>query len=71
MASAPTDRIPLSTIILPVLGVAAWLIIGKVGLAWLAIVIAAVLLGNVVSAVRHAEVVALRVGEPFGDFPKC
>jgi Ca2+:H+ antiporter len=66
MASAPTDRIPLSTIILPVLGVAAWLIIGKVGLAWLAIVIAAVLLGNVVSAVRHAEVVALRVGEPFG-----
>ncbi|HET6307068.1 MAG TPA: hypothetical protein VFG12_07775 [Rhodopila sp.] len=48
------------------LGIAAWLIIGKVGLTWLAIVIAAVLVGNVVAAVHHAEVVALRVGEPFG-----
>jgi Ca2+:H+ antiporter len=66
MAGAPTDRIPLHTIILPVLGVAAWLIVGKVGVELLAIVIAALLLGNVVSAVHHAEVVALRVGEPFG-----
>jgi Ca2+:H+ antiporter len=66
MADAQINRIPLSTIILPVLGVAAPLILGKVGLGLLAIVIAAVLLGNVISAVRHAEVVALRVGEPFG-----
>jgi Ca2+:H+ antiporter len=29
-------------------------------------VLAAVLLGNVTAAVHHAEVVALRVGEPFG-----
>jgi Ca2+:H+ antiporter len=29
-------------------------------------VLAAVLLGNVVAAVHHAEVVALRVGEPYG-----
>src|SRR4051812_45128965 len=66
MAGAPTDRIPLHTIILPVLGITAWLAVGKVGLGLLAIVIAAVLLGNVISAVHHAEVVALRVGEPFG-----
>jgi Ca2+:H+ antiporter len=66
MAGAPTDRIPLHTIILPVFGIAAWLAVGKVGLEPLAVVIAAVLLGNVVSAVHHAEVVALRVGEPFG-----
>jgi Ca2+:H+ antiporter len=66
MAGAPTDRIPLHTSILPVLGIAAWLVIGKVSVGLLAIVIAAALIGNVVSAVHHAEVVALRVGEPFG-----
>jgi Ca2+:H+ antiporter len=66
MARAPTNRIPLHTIILPMLGIAAWLAVGKVELGLLAIMIAAVLLGNVISAVHHAEVVALRVGEPFG-----
>src|SRR5262245_61751331 len=66
MARAPTDRIPRHTIILPVLGLAAWLATGKVGLEPLALVLAAVLLGNVVAAVHHAEIVALRVGEPFG-----
>ena len=66
MAGAPTDRIPLHTILLPVAGVAAWLLIGKAGLGWLALVLAAVLLGNVTAAVHHAEVVAIRLGEPFG-----
>src|SRR4051812_49791073 len=66
MAGASTDRIPLHTIILPMLGITAWLSVGKVGLGLLAIVIAAVLLGNVIVAVHHAEVVALRVGEPYG-----
>lgn len=66
MAGAPTDRIPLHTIILPLLGVLAWLVIGKAGLGVLALVLAAVLLGNVIAAVHHAEVVALRVGEPYG-----
>ena len=51
---------------MPVLGIAAWLGIGKVGLEPLALVLAAVLLGNVISAVHHAEVIAIRVGEPFG-----
>jgi Ca2+:H+ antiporter len=66
MAGAPIDRIPLNTIILPVLGLAAWFLIGKVGLNPLALVLAVILLGNVIAAVHHAEVVALRVGEPFG-----
>jgi len=66
MASLPRDRPPLHTIILPVLGLAAWLGIGKVGLEPVAVVLAAVLLGNVIAAVHHAEIVAIRVGEPFG-----
>src|SRR5499427_8342117 len=66
MAGPPIDRIPLHVAILPVLGIAAWLAVGKVGLGVLALVPAAVLLGNVIAAVYHAEVVALRVGEPYG-----
>jgi len=66
MAGAPTDRIPLHTAILPALGVAAWLLLGKAGLEPVALLLAAALLGNVVAAVHHAEVVAIKVGEPFG-----
>jgi Ca2+:H+ antiporter len=66
MASVPQDRLPLHTIILPVLGTATWLGIGKVGLEPLALVLAAALLGNVIAAVHHAEVVAISVSEPFG-----
>lgn len=66
MAGAPTDRIPLHTIILPVLGILAWLVVGKAGLGLVALLLAAVLLGNVLAAVHHAEIVALRVGEPYG-----
>lgn len=66
MASVPRNRLPLNTVILPVLGIAAWLAIGKVGLGPGALVLAALLLGSVLAAVHHAEVVAIRVGEPFG-----
>ena len=66
MARAPTDRIPLHTAILPMLGLGAWLVIGKAGLEPIALALAAILLGNVIAAVHHAEVVALRVGEPYG-----
>jgi len=65
MAGASADRIPLHTIVLPALGAAACVAFGKVGIELLALVLAAVLFGNVVAAVHHAEVVALRVGEPF------
>jgi len=66
MAGASTNRIPLYSIILPVLGVLTWVVVGKTPSMVLAPLLAAVLLGNVVSAVHHAEVIALRVGEPFG-----
>ena len=66
MAGAPTDRIPLHTIILPVLGVVAWAAVGKAGLGLVAAALVVVLLGSVLAAVHHAEVVALRVGEPYG-----
>lgn len=66
MAGAPTDRIPLHALLLPLLGLAAWLLFGKAGTGSLALLLAAALLGNVLAAVHHAEVVALRVGEPFG-----
>ena len=52
--------------LLPALGIAVWLVIGKVSLEVLAVVPAVVLLGNVIAAVYHAEVMALRVGEPYG-----
>jgi Ca2+:H+ antiporter len=66
MAGAPIDRIPPHTIILPLAGIATWLGLGKVGLEPLALLPAAMLLGNVIAAVHHAEVIAIRVGEPFG-----
>lgn len=66
MAGAPTDRIPLHTAVLPAAGVAAWLLVGKAGLEPVALLLVAVLLGNVIAAVHHAEVVAIKVGEPYG-----
>ena len=42
MAGPPIDRIRLQVTILPVLGIAAWLAVGKVGLGFLAVVLALV-----------------------------
>jgi Ca2+:H+ antiporter len=66
VSSGTKDRMPLYTVILPALGIATYLFIGKVGFGPLALVVAAILLGNVMAAVYHAELVALRLGEPFG-----
>jgi Ca2+:H+ antiporter len=66
MAGAPINRIPLPFTILPALGIAVWVLIGKVSVDFLALVLAAALLGNVIAVVHYAEVVALRLGEPFG-----
>jgi Ca2+:H+ antiporter len=66
VAGVHTNRIPLYSIVLPALGLATWLLVGKTQSGLLALVLAAVLLGNVISAVHHAEVIALRIGEPFG-----
>jgi Ca2+:H+ antiporter len=66
MAGAAPHRTPLYTIVLPALGLLTWLVVGKTQSGLVALLLAAVLLGNVISAVHHAEVIALRVGEPFG-----
>ncbi len=66
MAGAAPHRIPLYSIVLPALGLLTWLLVGKTQSPLLALVLAAVLLGNVISAVHHAEMIALRIGEPFG-----
>lgn len=66
MAGISTNRIPLYSIVLPALGLLTWLLVGKADQALLALLLAAVLLGNVIAAVHHAEVIAVRVGEPFG-----
>jgi len=66
VAGTPTTRIPLYSIILPALGLLTWLLVGKTQSGLLALLLTAVLLGNVISAVYHAEIIALRIGEPFG-----
>jgi Ca2+:H+ antiporter len=69
MADAPIKRIPWWTIVLPVLGLGAWLGVAtwKVALPGFGIaILAGLLLSNVIVAVHHAEIIALRVGEPFG-----
>ena len=58
---------PLWTWLVPVLAVCALLISLLVGVApWLALLCGVALAGAVFVAVHHAEVVAHRVGEPFG-----
>ncbi|MFN7955929.1 MAG: ionic transporter y4hA [bacterium] len=58
---------PLWTWLLPVLALAAFGAAAAIGMApWLAVVCGAALAGAVFAAVHHAEVVAHRVGEPFG-----
>src|SRR3954463_6783001 len=71
MASSPHDTIPAWTWLLP--GLAALLLGLKVmGIApqdWISVQILAGLLlgGSVFAAVHHAEILALKLGEPFGS----
>jgi Ca2+:H+ antiporter len=64
--SASTDRIPRWTILCPIVALAAdFALHGRTGLVpSLAILVA--LLAAVLAAVHHAEVIALKLGEPFG-----
>ena len=62
----PASRPPLWTIAAPLGG---WLLLAFARLepgAWFGLLLAAGLFGSVLAAVHHAEVVAHRVGEPFG-----
>src|SRR5215472_5200465 len=57
----------LGTWLVPVLALAVLLVTLAVGVGtWLAVLCGAALVGSVLVAVHHAEVVAHRVGEPFG-----
>jgi Ca2+:H+ antiporter len=65
-----TSRSPLLswTTIVPLLAIAALVLTWQRDLvAGLVVALAAILAGAVLAAVHHAEVVALRVGEPFGS----
>jgi Ca2+:H+ antiporter len=66
MKSGSAGHVPLYGILLPIAGVLAWIIVGKTGVGFLAIFLAALLLGNVAAAVHHAEVIAQKLGEPYG-----
>jgi len=66
MAALHGDRIPYGFWILPVLGLLGWAGIGKGGGLFAGLVLAALLIGSVLAAVHHAELVALRLGEPYG-----
>lgn len=64
--SVSTDRLPLWTIAVPVVALGTELLVhGRTGLLAATMLVVA-LVAAVLAAVHHAEVVALRVGEPFG-----
>lgn len=58
--------LPLWTIVFPVLAWLAYFTISAAGGGLFLFLLAAMLVGAVLSAVHHAEVVAHRVGEPYG-----
>jgi len=62
--AATHSRIPIWSVAAPGLGLAAYLLLGKDSVS--ALLLGAVLIGAVMAAVHHAEIVAARVGEPFG-----
>ena len=66
MAALHGNRIPYGFWILPVLGLLGWAGIGKGGGLIAGLLLAALLIGSVLAAVHHAELVALRLGEPYG-----
>jgi Ca2+:H+ antiporter len=66
MAALHGNRIPHGFWILPVLGLLGWAGIGKGGGFVAGLLLAALLIGSVLAAVHHAELVALRLGEPYG-----
>jgi Ca2+:H+ antiporter len=66
MAVTNPHTVPITSWLLPAAALIAALLLGKEG-GWIAGAILAVLLiGSVMAAVHHAEVVAIWLGEPFG-----
>lgn len=61
-----TNRLPVWTLVVPIVALVAAVALPGVSTWLVAFVMAAVLIAAVLAAVHHAEVVALRIGEPFG-----
>jgi Ca2+:H+ antiporter len=61
-----TDRLPAWTLVAPVLALGADLALHGSAGPGTAVILATALIGAVLAAVHHAEVLAARVGEPFG-----
>lgn len=59
-------RLPLWTILFPILGILLLMFAGSWPGVFMNILMGVVLVGVILAAVHHAEVVAHRVGEPFG-----
>src|SRR5580658_5237587 len=68
MAAKRLLALPYWSIAIPVAAIAALIAAwGRTPAVWLVLLVAAALIAAVVAAVHHAEVVAHRVGEPFGS----
>ena len=66
MATMQTDRIPIHSWLVPLIALLVALVVGKTGNWTVGAVYAALLIGSVLAAVHHAELVALWLKEPFG-----
>jgi Ca2+:H+ antiporter len=67
--TAPSNRLPAWTVAVPIVALGTDLALhGRAGLLAAGALIVA-LVAAAIAAVHHAEVVALRVGEPFGAIP--
>jgi Ca2+:H+ antiporter len=68
MAARSSPALPLWSVVIPIVAIvilaAVW---GRAPAVWLVVVVAAALIAAVMTAVHHAEVVAHRVGEPYGS----
>jgi Ca2+:H+ antiporter len=59
-------NLPVWTMIVPVIGVIVYSFTGHDAAIYLKIILALLLIGSVLASVHHAEVIAHKVGEPFG-----
>jgi Ca2+:H+ antiporter len=66
MAALHTNRIPISGWLLPIVALAVALAFGKDPAWFVGLLFAGLLIGVVMVAVHHAELVALWLGEPYG-----
>ena len=59
-------NLPIWTMIVPVAGIGLYFFTGADTSIYLKLILAMLLIGSVIASVHHAEVIAHRVGEPFG-----